>query len=35
MVKPDKGKVFHQSLKFLGMEHTRIIKYALELENLA
>lgn len=36
MVKPGIGKVFHQPLKSLGMEHTKSIKYALlELENCA
>lgn len=35
MVKSDMGKVFHQPLKSLGMENTKIIKYVLELENCA
>lgn len=35
MVQSGMGKVFHHPLKSLGVEHTKTIKYALELENHA
>lgn len=35
MVQSGMGKVFHHPLKPLGVEYTKTIKYALELENHA